>query len=109
MNPCCNAAADEPPHWMAPNEDCMGNPTPGYWRQFLTCSDGNSVIGTGNTSEEAAARASKARDEREVELRLPPEMRLKVLAAGDLGDTAQREAIRLLIQIVVRDKDANGA
>ena len=80
----------------------------GYWRQCLKCSDGNFVFGCDDTKEKAEERARRSRETREAKLRLSPEARLKILAEGDLGDTAQREAIRLLIQIVVRDRDANG-
>lgn len=94
--------ADPPPHWMCPNEDCMGNPTPAHWRQFLTCSDGEVVHGCGATPEEATERATLRREKYEGDLCLTPEARLKLLAAGDLGDTDQRKAIRLLIDLVIQ-------
>lgn len=68
---------DEAPHFMKPNEDCMGNPTRPYWRQFLKCSDGNYIIGTGQTEEECEVAAALRRQEREVELNLAPEIRLR--------------------------------
>lgn len=93
---------DEAPHFMGPNEDCMGNPTPPYWRQFLKCSDGNYIIGTGRTQEECEYNATIRRQEREQELNLSPEARLKNLSAGELCDRDMKEAIRLLIKLALR-------
>lgn len=87
---------------MAPDTDCMGHPTPGYWRQFLRCSDGYIVIGIGVYAEAATAQAKKMRDDREATLKLPPIERLKLLAAGSLCDQEMKEAIRLLIQLLVK-------
>lgn len=95
---------DEAPHFMAPRKDCMGNPTFGYWRQFLLCSDKNYIIGHGQTKEEAEINARMRRQERETELNLSPKVRLKKLAEGDLCDRDMKEALRLIIQILIENK-----
>ena len=42
----------EEPHWMAANEDCMGNPTSPYWRVFGTHkATGKVRIGFGSSKE----------------------------------------------------------
>lgn len=98
---CCNVVADEPAHWMAPEPE---EGRRGYWRQFLKCSDGNYIIGHGQTKEQAEIFAKMRRQDRELELNLTPKARLKNLAAGNLGDTDQRVAIRLIIEILLENK-----
>lgn len=90
------------PHWMAPDADCMGNPIKAHWRQFLRCSDGEFVVGCGDTAKEAADRATLRREKYEGNMRMSPEDRLKILFEGDLGDTDQKKAIRLLIDVVLQ-------
>ena len=93
---------DEAPHFMIPDEDCMGNPTCGYWRQFLTCSDGHIVVGCDDTKIKAEERASRSREAHEDYLKLPVEIRLKKFAEGDLCDRDMKEAIRLLIKLAIQ-------
>lgn len=93
---------DEAPHFMGSNQDCMGNPTHPYWRQFRLCSDGNYVIGLGLTKEECQTNATIRFQERERELNLSPEARLKNLADGDLCDRDMKDAIRLLVKLALR-------
>jgi hypothetical protein len=92
----------DPPHFVSPSEDCMGSPTPGYWRQFLTCSDGHTVLGIDQTPERATARAMEALAVHEDFLKLPPETRLKFFAAGDLCNRDMKECIKLLVQLLVK-------
>lgn len=94
---------DDAPHFIAPHEDCMGVPIPGYWRQFLLCSDKNYVLGLGHTRAEAESEANRRRQERETELNLSPKVRLKKLADGDLCDRDMKEVIRLVIQILIEE------
>lgn len=93
---------DEAPQFTGPNEDSMGRGTPGHWRQFRLCSDGNYVIGTGQSRIECETNATMRFQERERELNLSPEARLKNLADGDLCDRDMKDAIRLLIKIALR-------
>lgn len=86
---------------MKPDEDCMGNPTPGYWRCFETCSDGCTVIGTGQTEDEALLDATIKRNYQEDYLRLPSIERLKILLAGDLLSTASKEALKIIGKLVI--------
>lgn len=101
---CCNAVAvvDEPAHWVAPSEDCMGESVPGYWRQFLKCSDGFYVLGNGKYKEEAEANALKAKEAREAEINLPPRERLKLFLGKELCDKEMKEAIQCLIQLALQ-------
>lgn len=87
---------------MAPDTDCMGNPTKSYWRQFLKCSDGEVVIGFGDTAAKATEQANQSREHYEGVLRLPPRDRLKLLAGKDLCDKEAKEAIQLLIQLALQ-------
>jgi hypothetical protein len=78
---------DTPPHYMNPDEDCMGNPVPGYWRQFLECSDGKTVCGTGKTAEEAITEAQRLRNLREQFIAEQPRTRIqKILAKYDKNE-----------------------
>lgn len=88
-------------HYMKPDTDCMGNPTPGYWRCFEDCSDGTVVIGTGQTEDEATIDATIKRNGQEVYLSLPSIERLKILLAGDLLSTASKEALKILGKLVI--------
>lgn len=81
---------------------CMAQGIPGHWRESLTCSDGSVVIGTGATALEAEMEALRQKDEHEHYLKLPPEERLRRLVSGDLLDTDQRAAIRLLAELVLK-------
>lgn len=74
----------------------------GYWREFLQCSDGRAVVGCGDTKEEAEERAQRSHQERERELNLAPEVRLKNLVEGDLCNRDMKDAIRLLIKLALR-------
>lgn len=73
MNPLLKQ--DEPAH-LIEGEDCMGCPER-YWRQFLFCSDGRVVCGTGGTADEASKTAKKLRDDHETFLTLPARQRVK--------------------------------
>lgn len=44
----------EDPHWMKPDELCMGSPTEGYWRVFAhhRSEKNNTAIGCGKTRED---------------------------------------------------------
>lgn len=86
---------------MKPDEDCMGNPTPGYWRCFETCSDGSVVIGAGQSEDEATLDATIKRNDHEAYLRLPSIERLKILLAGDLLSTASKEALKIIGNLVI--------
>lgn len=48
----------EEPRWIEPNEDCMGNPTRGYFRAF-SAGPFTAPCGTGKTPEEAVQNAKK--------------------------------------------------
>lgn len=74
-----NETKDEQPHFMKPDEDCMGNPTVGYWRQFLFCSDGRCVLGNGGTPADATKAANEKRDEHEKFLNSPARQRVKAI------------------------------
>lgn len=88
-------------HYMKPDEDCMGNPTPGYWRCFATCSDGRCVIGTGATEDDAIVQATLNQQEHEKYLALPPIDKLKqILASGEIQAEA-RGAIQIIGQLVI--------
>jgi hypothetical protein len=88
-------------HYMKPDHDCMGNPTPGYWRCFATCSDGRCVAGTGATEGEALTVAAERQREHEAFLALPPIDKLKqILARGEISGEAQG-AIQIIGQLVV--------
>lgn len=86
---------------MKADEDCMGNPTTGYWRCFATCSDGRSVVGTGATEDDAVIAATLAQQEREKYLVLPPIDRLKILLDGDLLSTESKEAMKIIGRLVI--------
>lgn len=88
-------------HYMKADEDCMGNPTRGYWRCFGHCSDGSSVIGTGATEDDAVIAATLAQQEREKYLALPPIDRLKILLDGDLLSTESKEAVKIIGRLVI--------
>jgi hypothetical protein len=90
-------------HFMTPDVDCGGCGIPGYWRDFAQCSDGTYVIGTGATAEEAESKAVQRVQERETYLQLPDVERLRMLVKGDLLDTDQREAIRLLAKLLIEN------
>jgi len=66
---------DEPPH-LVNGENCMGFHE-SYWRQFLFCSDGRVVCGTGLTEEEATRKANEQRIKRETFLKSPARQRIK--------------------------------
>lgn len=70
---------NEPPH-IVNGEDCMGR-TERYWRQFLFCSDGRVVCGTGDTDELATSRANEKRNQREKFLTSPARQRVKEILA----------------------------
>lgn len=80
----------------------MGNPTRPYWRQFRLCSDGNYIIGTGETQAACEINATFRYQERERELNLSTEAWLKNLADGDLCDRDMKTAIRLLVKLALR-------
>jgi len=86
---------------MKPDEDCMGNPTRGYWRCFAHCSDGSSVIGTGATEGEAVAAAADEQRKHEAYLALPPIDKLKKILASEEISADARGAIQIIGQLVV--------
>lgn len=88
--------------FISPDEDCMGNMQPGYYRGSHTCSDGSVVLGTGSTAELAEQSTERQRLAHENFLASSPAEQLKILVAGDLLDTDQRRAIRLLAELVLR-------
>lgn len=88
-------------HYMKADEDCMGNPTPGYWRCFETCSDGRCVIGTGATEDDAIVQATLNRQEHENFLALPPIDRLKKILASDEISGEAKGAIQIIGQLVI--------
>jgi hypothetical protein len=88
-------------HYMKPDEDCMGNPTPGYWRCFATCSDGRCRIGTGATEGEAVANAAAEQQKHEAYLALPPIDKLKKILASEEISAEARGAIQIIGQLVV--------
>lgn len=81
----------------------MAQGTSAYWRESLSCSDGTVVIGTGGTALEAEMAALKQKDLHEEFLQLPGIEKLRQLVKGDLLDTDQRAAIRLLAELVLKD------
>lgn len=92
-------ANDEEPHLVT--SDNMGDPVT-YWRQFRTSSDGNVIIGTGATKEQAREDAEKTYQAREEYLRLPEYKRLEILIAKDeLYQKDSTEAIKILGHIVL--------
>lgn len=72
----------------------------GYWREFLTCSDGRVVCAQGLTPQQAEKEAKECLESREAYLRLSPKERLRILAEGNLLSTDMAEALRLLIQLI---------
>lgn len=76
---------NESPHYMKADADCMGHPTPGYWRQFVTCCDGTTAIGIGKTSKEAEDDAAKQKMERENYVNLDPREIIKDLVTRSNG------------------------
>lgn len=88
-------------HYIRPHTDCMGSPVPGYWREFRECTDGESVMGRGVTPEEAEAKAKENFLAHEAMLTLPKAERLRLLVKGELLDTDQRAAIRLLAELIL--------
>lgn len=88
-------------HYMAPDKDCMGNSQPGYYRCFMTCSDGRTVIGTGSNETLAELRAQVQLDAHEEFLRTSPSEQLRRLVAGDLCDSDQKAAICIIAKIIL--------
>lgn len=72
-----------------------------YWRKFAFCSDGSVVIGQGSSPEDAEGDAAHEVALREEFLALPDVARLKILVAGDLLDTDQRAAIRIMAKLLI--------
>lgn len=89
-------------HYMKPDEDCMGNPTRGYWRCFGHCSDGTCVGGTGETEDAAILEAAQRVQEREKYLALPDADKLKVLINNsEFSGADQRDATLILGRLVL--------
>lgn len=76
---------DESPHYIKPDADCMGHPTPGYWRIFVTCNEGSTVVGVGNTAKEAEDDAAKQKAARENYVNLGPREIIKDLVTRSQG------------------------
>jgi hypothetical protein len=72
-----------------------------YWRKFATCSDGSVVSGHGSTAEDAEEDAAHEVFLREEFLALPDIWKLKILVAGNLMDTDQRAAIRIMAKLLI--------
>lgn len=81
------------------SEDCMGK-AHAYWRAERTCSDGKLILAVGDSKQEASDRADRKVQEHEDFLKKSPMGQLKALCAGELLDTDQRTAIRLIAQIL---------
>lgn len=79
---------------------CMGGDPYSRISVSITCSDGTVVYGYADTETEAREFASRRYEAHEAFLKLDPMGKLKVLVAGDLLDTDQRAAIRLIAQIL---------
>lgn len=74
---------DEAPHFVD-SEDCQGHPQR-YWRQFLFCSDGKCVSGTGETAEIASRQANEERTQYENMLSSTPAERIKTILQQSRG------------------------
>jgi hypothetical protein len=98
---------EEEPHYMEAREDCMGNPTSGYWRQFLTTNDKYCVIGSGDTKEEAHKNALAKRDEYNRNLEKSPQEQIRRILAkyenNDILSGDMSRIIKLLAKIVVKN------
>lgn len=105
-------------HYIKPDVDCMNNPTPGYWRCSLHCSDGRVVIGCGPTQDDAIVQATLDKQivqatldkqKREDYLDLPEVDRLKILLQGNLLSTEATEAVRIIGSLVITLCDRFGS
>lgn len=94
---------DEPAHFVAADINGGGQEVPGHWRQFLECSDGEFVLGTGPTAAAACRDAARERAKRERYLKLPAAVKLeKLLDKKDWCDEDRDHAIRALATLVLR-------
>ena len=84
------------------SENCMGQ-TEQYWRELLTASDGNIVIGMGDTKKKAEKNALSKLDAYEMTLALPDKERLKLLlnVDGHICPSDQEKALRLMGKILL--------
>lgn len=96
-------------HYIKPDVDCMNNPTSGYWRCSLHCSDGRVVIGYGPTQDDAIVQATLDKQKREDYLDLPEVDRLKILLQGNLLSTEATEAVRIIGSLVITLCDRFGS
>jgi len=95
---------DEQPHWLRPTEDCMGRMVQAHWRQFLTCFDGNVVLGYGETPEIAAANASlNRRDSEAVATRtlVEPKLRIQELLKSGCRGTREQEDFNKAVAVLL--------
>lgn len=95
---------DETPHYMEPNEDCMGYCVSGYWRQFLECSDGRIVIGSGMRPADATNDAMEKRKKVEELLALPLREQLRELTSPDKSSLDIDGCVRLMARILLEQK-----
>lgn len=95
---------DEPPHYMKPDSDCMGGPTNGYWRQFLTCSNGSCVIGSGETPEQANRAAEVRREEKNKFLAQSPIEQLRQIRIDAKGSYCSHDlnhTVELILRVLL--------
>lgn len=85
------------------SEDCMGRPSV-YFSVSRWCSDGKEVLGCGETHEAASQVAEDRVKAHEAYLSADLMGKLKILTSGDLLDTDQRAAIRIISQILLHNK-----
>lgn len=91
---------DEEAHYVAGDDEDRG-----YWRQFLTCSDGGFVGGQGVTKAEATLQASARRAQRETFLQYSPAEQLREIYEGRAEGEAHR-TLRLLTQLTLDHVEA---
>lgn len=85
------------------SEDCMGN-SQTFWRAERVCSDGKLILGVGATEQQANEDAERNRERHEVFCKKTLLDQLSVLAAGKLLDSDQQTAIRLITQILEKNR-----
>lgn len=102
---CSSALAKEAAHYIDADVDGGGQQRSGYWRQFLTCSDGEVVCGVGPSAKVAEQEAAKNKAQHEQFLADPPYSRLrKIMGRTDWTDFDRDQAIRALAQLVLQDR-----
>lgn len=86
-----------------------GNTPDFYWRQCLYCSDGDIVLGTGRSKEEAEDNAKKERNKYEKFLKQPDISKLKALTNKEMLHDDMEKSIKIITKILIKQLEKKNA